>query len=53
MVAQMIKTTANSTWKRQAVFLMMPFEKHMSKHKCSSILKKIMPARIAKHSTAG
>jgi len=33
MVAEMIKLSANSTWKRQAVFLMMQFEKHMSKHK--------------------
>lgn len=29
----MIKITANSTWKRQAVFLMMQFENRMSKHK--------------------
>lgn len=32
IVVQVIKFTANSTWKRQAVFLIMQFEKHMSKH---------------------
>lgn len=49
----MIKITANSTWKRQAVFLMMQFENRMSKHKWNSLLKKIMPARLAKHGTVG
>lgn len=52
IVVQVIKFTANSTWKRQAVFLIMQFEKHMSKHKWISLLK-ILPARLARHSTVG
>lgn len=52
IVVQVIKFTANSTWKRQAVFLIMQFEKHMSKHKWISLLR-ILPARLARHSSVG
>lgn len=49
MVAEVMKITANSTWERQAVFLMMQFVNHMSIHKRNCFLK-IMPDRLAKHS---
>lgn len=52
IVVQVIKFTANSTWKRQTVFLIMQFEKHMSKHKWISLLR-ILPARLARHSSVG
>lgn len=48
----MIKITANSTRSKQAVFLMMQFEKYMSKHKRNGLLK-ITPVRVAEHSTVG
>lgn len=48
----MIKITANSTWSKQAVLLMMQFEKHMSKHKWNGLLK-TTAVRVAEHSTVG